>query len=375
MPDCIPISPVQVDGHTRAAASSGRAGPGWRAVEQIWGRWGDEDYVRAHRKRGGVRTRLLGGTDALVTCGGYKHRTIHMEFPKRAHVIADLGSGALRLQLHAPELWSRGPSSFAEWRDRTTYLFGAEKWRVTGVELCRDLIMDKPFALDDAPNWLGQFKRRPWIHNGELETLDLGKRSSPESFCIYMKTVQLSSARKAEVETYEPTWEANGWKGEPVWRVEVRLARRGLDCETGTWRDVDAWTKEETALAAWDSSCTRHRLVVPSGRRRDVWDTDPRWEVVANIDRERMLERVEQAPDLELAAQRAMSQATKHLARALELAGDPDPWGTATKQIEASLDGPHGELSHDVEHAQCEDDDGDEQRDAGQRDGDDRTQG
>lgn len=338
MPLASPLSPVQVDGHTRAAALSKRTGDGWHVARSVWERWWDEDYAREHRKRGGALVQF-GDVRGLMRCGGYKHRTVHLEVPRRAHIIADLGTGGLRFQLHAPELWSRGASCFGEWTDRVVHHFGATDVRVTGVELCRDFTMEKPFDVSDAPNFTGQFKRRPWTGpTGELETLDLGKRSSPESLCIYLKTVQLSQVKKAELATYTPTWEANGWDGvSPVWRLECRLARRGLDVEEVDLRSPTSWHAQSTADEAWSGVCSRHRLLKPSTAERKNWRTDERWHDVTDVGA-CGLTRIKKPVDLERARERALSLALRNIARALEIEGHPTPWEAAAEMVRTRAD-------------------------------------
>jgi hypothetical protein len=254
-----------------------------------------------------------------------RHDTIH------ATLNAD--ECELRLQFKAHGLWSTDDqrAHMLAWVHAWTSMLRGPVdarpfdlgWTVTGVELCADFVGVR-WVSDDAAAFLGRYKReriRCYSDDADrVETINVGSRASNVSWCLYDKTRQIDSAKDgANLPTYRGTWEAHGWRGEEVSRVELRLTARGLTFDELELRDPEALTPANLARA-WSHACEAYRLIEPgTASRRERCATDQRWTMVAEacgVAPHRMVQARRVADDAhEERTRRAAKQAAKALRR------------------------------------------------------------
>lgn len=297
------------------------------------------------REQGGVWARLpvpqLWGPApyAQVRVGGERRHVVHLHVVDTAYILLDLERGTVQIQAKAKALWGYGWETWVtRWAGLVSWWVGEDLreasdahrlgWRVTGIELCSDFVR-VPIYLEDlnlvlapgvptrkafpgksyrprdsAPESRGGFESS---EAGEIETLNIGKRSSNVSWCLYRKTTQILAAKDGDASTYSPMWKAMGWdEEEEVTRVELRLCKRALvqlDEETGEQLDLrdPANLTHENLARVWASHTSKYRIIVQHGStRRRRRATDPRWKVVQSVS----------SLSCELKQDRSVSQAT-----------------------------------------------------------------
>lgn len=215
----------------------------------------------------------------------------------------------LNLQLKAKGLWAHGPGAdgytlmAGYWMRELHRMFtGTDPenifhagWKMTGLELCRDFAGLR-FVRGDAGHFIGAKTNGDdgeritvWGAEGdEVETINVGKRSSPISVCIYDKRAQIDAVKGGDGSTYESTHRECGWDGaEKVTRVEMRFSGPGLCWEDKNTGEVMDFSNPGTACdqvsldRLWKVSTTKRRLIVPdAATRRERCPTDTRWKEV-----------------------------------------------------------------------------------------------
>ncbi len=215
----------------------------------------------------------------------------------------------LNLQLKAKGLWAHGAGAdgytlmAGYWMRELHRMFtGVDPanifhagWKMTGLELCRDFA-GLEFVRSDAGNFIGarlngDDGERITVWGGEgdaVETINVGRRSSPISVCIYDKRAQIEAAKGGDGSTYESTHKHFGWDGdEKITRVELRFSGPGLCWEDKECGEILDFANPGTACdqaaldRLWELSTSKRRLVVPdTATRRERCSTDERWEKV-----------------------------------------------------------------------------------------------
>lgn len=234
---------------------------------------------------------------------------VHVHIEKLVHVRIDLAREVVQVQMKAGALWAMGYERACAWLLGSLHceLFLAGKgtprglvaldacgWRVEHVEVCCD-VLGLSWEHEDAANFTGGAKSgtvdgvTAWGDGRRVETLNIGRRSSPVSLCLYNKTRQILDAKDGDASHYEPAWLAAGWEGEEVQRIELRVNTHGLvmeSKETGEVIDL----RSPVALAsgrllgeAWRLHFTKKRLTVEGATRKERRKTDPRWEYVQRL--------------------------------------------------------------------------------------------
>lgn len=223
-------------------------------------------------------------------------------------VHVTIGARFTRLEFKAGGLWRDGwaatagrwISSASAWSGRADVTLAtshAAGWRVTGLELCRDLQGLGGWTMDDASlaAWTGWRGATITTHSqASGSTVSVGSRKgSNVSLCCYGKTAQIlacvgagAAAMYAAIWARSPAYQAS----RDVQRVEFRLRKRGLDLacsrtgEVGMLRDPAALADLDTLGRVWAYLAARYRLVVPSERgTHKAIPSDPRWLVVASV--------------------------------------------------------------------------------------------
>jgi hypothetical protein len=223
-------------------------------------------------------------------------------------VHVTIGARFTRLEFKAGGLWREGwrvtagrwISSASAWSGRpcTLATSHAAGWRVTGLELCRDLQGLGGWTLDDArlAAWTGWRGATITTHSQKSgDTVSVGSRKgSNVSLCCYGKTAQILACGGAGAAAmYAASWARSAayQASRDVQRVEFRLRKRGLDLacsrtgEVGMLRDPAALACGETLGRVWAYLAARYRLVVASerGQSHKSIPSDPRWLVVASV--------------------------------------------------------------------------------------------
>jgi len=222
-------------------------------------------------------------------------------------VHVTIGPRWTRLEFKAGGLWrdgwaaTAGPwiASASAWSGRACTLATshAAGWRVTGLELCRDLQGLGAWALDDArlAAWVGWRGATITAHAQKSgESVSVGSRQgSNVSLCCYGKTGQIAARGGGALAVYEAAWSRSPayQASREVQRVEFRLRKRGLDLacmrtgEVGMLRDPAALASAETLGRVWAYLAARYRLVVATerGKSHKAIPSDPRWLVVASV--------------------------------------------------------------------------------------------
>lgn len=223
-------------------------------------------------------------------------------------VHVTIGPRWTRLEFKAGGLWRDGWASLAglwiasasAWSGSTCTLetSHAAGWRVTALEICRDLQGLGAWSLDDGRHaaWVGWRGATITAHSQKAgESVSVGSRhGSNVSLCCYGKTGQLAArggdgalAMYAAAWSRSPAYQAS----REVQRVEFRLRKRGLDLtcmrtgEVAMLRDPAALASAETLGRLWAYLAARYRLVVASerGKSHKAIPSDPRWLVVASV--------------------------------------------------------------------------------------------
>ena len=256
---------------------------------------------------------------ALVTVSGANRHILTFWVEDLAWFRFNTESRDLNLQLKAKGLWAHGPGAdgytlmAGYWMRELHRMFtGTDPenifhagWKMTGLELCRDFA-GLNFTRSDAGNFIGARTNGDdgeritvWGAEGEaVETINVGKRTSPVSVCIYDKRAQIDAAKGGDGSTYESTHYDCGWDGkEKVTRVEMRFTGTGLtwqDKETGEIIDFSnpgTATDQESLDRLWFMATGKRRLIVPdAATRRERCSTDPRWIQVARMFQDRIHE-------------------------------------------------------------------------------------
>jgi hypothetical protein len=218
----------------------------------------------------------------------------------------------LLVQLKAKGLWAHGAGAegyaimAGYWLRELLRMFTGEEmrsarasgWKCTGLEVCRDFTGLELFR-EDAGNFIGARMNgddgeRLTVWGGEqiaVETINVGRRSSPISLCIYDKLKQIEAAKDGDGSTYAATHRAWGWDGEErITRVEMRFSGPGLIWEnkdTGEvldFSDPATATDQESLRELWRLSTAKRRLICPdTSTRRTRASIDPRWAYVESL--------------------------------------------------------------------------------------------
>lgn len=349
------VAPPRLDGHTRARyEASPEALEQCTVLRQLRSLFADRERLRAERNaRGMIVRELPTGHWAECNVTGTRRHMVTLYVWDRVHVTLNIETGDVKVQWKARELWQHERAggarravlawcaALSEWLDgvvdlQPTDLYSAG-WSMTGIELCADFV-GLAFDRGDVAAFLGRFDKGELCEThsngvGELQTIQLGSRRSNVSLCVYDKTAQIRDAKDGRnLPTYAATWERNGWDGENVTRVELRLAKRGLEWRAGEdvvdLRDPLNATDPELLRKVWASLLgNRYRLVqLGTATRERRCKLDPRWQVVVDA------AAVERAPGFEQARResddayaeklgRASREATKAILRVAALHG------------------------------------------------------
>ena len=241
--------------------------------------------------------------DVHVTVAGTRRQDIRFHAPDECFIQLDAESGRWIVEAKARALYAMGFEAWARrWLALVAWLAHGraewnDGWRTTRLELNCDFIGVDFFAAD-----LARFTntRTTAVHghqatndqltargsSGWEETLEIGRRSTSDvSLCIYRKSVQLRTDKDVEpaASMYAPLWKANGWTGEEVTRVEIRLAHKGLEFAerdgsgTLSLRSPAALADRTILAKIWAHVTQTKRLAAPDVARRRAASTDPRW--------------------------------------------------------------------------------------------------
>jgi len=249
---------------------------------------------------------------ADVVVSGAKRHILTFLVPDLAWFRFNTESRDLHLQLKAKGLWAHGAGATGYvlmagyWLRELFRLFCGEfrddvfraGWKMTGLELCRDFVGVK-FYRNDAGHFVGAKTNgdegrelvRCWgAEDQEVETINIGRRTSNLSLCIYDKLTQIDDVKNGDTSTYEAVWREMGWEHERINRVELRLSNRGLSWEDKESGEILDFSDPSTAAfqhnldSLWQLACHKRRLVVPNtATRRERCDTDERWKKVMKL--------------------------------------------------------------------------------------------
>jgi len=226
---------------------------------------------------------------ADVVVSGAKRHILTFLVPDLAWFRFNTESRDLHLQLKAKGLWAHGAGATGYvlmagyWLRELFRLFCGEfrddvfraGWKMTGLELCRDFVGVK-FYRNDAGHFVGAKTNgdegrelvRCWgAEDQEVETINIGRRTSNLSLCIYDKLTQIDDVER-------------------ITRVELRLSNRGLSWEDKESGEILDFSDPSTAAfqhnldSLWQLACHKRRLVVPNtATRRERCDTEESHEV------------------------------------------------------------------------------------------------
>lgn len=345
------VAPPRLDGHTRARYETTPAAlQECELVVELQALFGDRLRLRAEKNSRGVIVRELPtGHWAECTVTGTRRHMLTFYVWDRVFISMNTETGEVKVQWKARELWEHGGrqaitqwcAALSRWLDGAVDLEATDLyrmgWVMTGLEICADFV-GLEFGREDIAHFMGKFGRDDVAHAhgdgfGNLETIALGSRRSNVSLCIYDKTAQIRDAKDGRnLPTYSATWERHGWDGENVTRVELRLAKRGLEWKAGehdvNLRDPFFATCSKTLRAVWASLLgNRYRLVMPgSASRERRCKLDPRWSMVvdaAAVERVAKFEQSRRESDDAYAEKlgRASRDATKAILRVAALHG------------------------------------------------------
>jgi len=263
---------------------------------------GPDGREREHRATGCGLTRDLpipaewgSAPNAEVRVDGARQDTLVFYVEDTAHVTVRPGS--IRLDLKAKRLWADGYAAHAHrWIQLCSAWVGlnagladsyAAGWRVIHLELCSDFEGIAKWRREDTRHFVGTKKERFVAAMGRAasDTIELGNRSSPVSWCLYDKTEQIAKVKGGDDSTYADTWRAGRWKGGRVRRVELRVNRRGLrftaqDGAKVNLTDPAALAERARLAQLWAHHTHRVRLVLPTATRLHRAELDPRWVVI-----------------------------------------------------------------------------------------------
>ncbi len=323
--------------------------------------------AKRERELGGAVAELpLPDNRAPILCrvhaSGDRRQRIVFHIPDVAYIELNVETGTMSIQAKAKALWAHGWTVWCStflglgswWAGGELHDMGgaaAAGWRVTGVELCCDFI-DVPWRIKDVGRFLTpgrstQGLRNAFKRGGDpdlVDTIEIGKRSSNVSWCLYRKTTQILQAKDGDESTYASTWEAGGWDGEEeVTRVELRLTKRALTLEGSggdvlELRDPATLGDRHNLALAWVSHTSSYWLPLDDGHTRATnSECDPRWEVVqaaAGVPEVRLEQlRAVQVATWAEAKERTCKQALRSLQRLLAMHGHravgPDGYAAA----------------------------------------------
>jgi hypothetical protein len=300
-----PCSPVTIDGGTRfvlQARESYRTPPAWAAVVRAF------EYGPAKRT---VQLPVPPGPDyahpprAEVVISGASRQVHTFLVPGSVWWRFNTETRQLLVQLKARQMWAAGAGvigyehSARYWVPILHALYCCEAieleqafargWRVSGVEVCCDFA-GLTFERNDAALFVGARKTGDdssrvtvWGQGDSVETLNIGKRSSPLSLCLYDKAAQIEQTKAGDGSMYAAVHRACGWQGEQLTRVELRGTGRGLQLECSSTgecldlRDPAALCDAAAVALWWRVVCAKRRLVTPDASRLRRCSTDPRW--------------------------------------------------------------------------------------------------
>jgi len=307
------VSPITVDGGTRFVlqlreqfAPSAAA----RALLRRLEHGAHKGQVLLPIDPGGV---LDAPPHAQFIVSGADRQVLTFLVPDLAWFRLHLGTRQLQLQLKAKGLWLGGGGSvgytlqagfwlaslyrlFAGGEPENVYQSG---WKMTGLELCCDFV-GLDLYRSDAGNFVGartngddgEAGERVTVWGGveeAVQTINVGKRNSPISLCIYDKQAQIDAAKAGDGSTYEAVHRELGWDGDSkITRVELRFSGRGLCFDKGDrvldFRDPITATSDENLAALWTIATHKRRLIVPgSSTRKERSGVDARWSRVQDV--------------------------------------------------------------------------------------------
>jgi len=308
------VSPLTVDGGTRFALQlRDRFAPSPRAVALLRGleHGPAKGQVELPIEPGGV---LDACPHAHFVVSGADRQVLTFLVPDLAWFRLNLNTRQLQLQLKAKGLWANGAGAegytymagfwlaalyelFAGGRPENVYRCG---WKMTGLELCCDFVGLNLYR-SDAGNFVGARTNGDDGNAAErvtvwgaaedaVETINVGKRTSPLSLCIYDKQAQIDAAKAGDGSTYEAVHRDLGWDGEAkITRVEMRFSGRGLcfESEEGElldFRDPITATGPAELAELWRVATYKRRLIVPgSSTRKERSGVDQRWAAVQDV--------------------------------------------------------------------------------------------
>jgi hypothetical protein len=146
------------------------------------------------------------------------------------------------------------------------------------IEICLDIGGWQLAAGDERGLVSLASKTSSWRNDGELDGVMAGHRSkTPCSLGVYDKLAKLGSQRGPERVALLERWGVEGWDGEAVTRVELRLWGEALRlvAEDGVQLDAThpgAALDRELLGRLWVDGLTRHRLVDPSSGAKRIRD-------------------------------------------------------------------------------------------------------
>jgi len=153
--------------------------------------------------------------------------------------------------------------------------YGVEQRR---IEICLDVGGWQLTAGDERGLVSLAAKTSSWRNDGELDGFGAGQRSkTPNSLGVYDKLAKLGSQRSPARVALLERWRSEGWDGEAVTRVELRLWGSALHLVGDDGGQLDA-SRPGAALdrellgRLWVDGLTRHRVVdleAPAKRIRD----------------------------------------------------------------------------------------------------------
>lgn len=266
-------------------------------------------------RRGVVRTISPVGSqprNALVYVSGSHRHRIKLEFPGEAVADINARTGLIVVHAKARSLWAGGLEAWMDtWLDFVARLASKQGctpwtahgvgWRTRNIELCSDFVGLEILRADG-----GNFTTRAKVRTiertkaerldiggslgDEIQTIQIGTRTSPSSMCIYQKSLQLRATKKIDPASsiYAPTWRQSSdyLSDREVTRVELRLNKRSLRFQQGKSQNVidlsvpDSLLNMALLAKVWAHETTRRRMYVRKNTKARRCPTDPRWLVV-----------------------------------------------------------------------------------------------
>lgn len=231
-----------------------------------------------------------------ATCRQLQSGRVTVEVEGEVKISVCLARGTVDLRLGAPALLREGYATIAaRWIGTLAAWLAGKSIALEQARRHGWGVMLVPIAVDthglawkmgDAFRFTGRGLRYVIGLDAASVSLRIGQRSSPVSFLLYLKSLELATRRHRSRADYEPVWgQSPGYDPErDVQRVELQLRGPGLefaDADTGEvydLRDPFTLTRADALAAVWSYQTHARRWIVEGcATRKRRAPTDPRW--------------------------------------------------------------------------------------------------